>query len=177
MCNNLRQAKTMIYHILKIKFAWQSRKAWRATIVINRVCCGRSIFHLFLLQYLLKMTSFIHEDGLGNMIDEDGKDIIMMESDSHLFPVEMIMDYDQYMDLKPPERMAIMKTESDEEELNEPMTPNRKSYRYHKNVEKEELFFWCTRKVCQCELRPCNCRSNHEQRNIGFSGIKKNQQI
>ncbi|KAG1054711.1 hypothetical protein G6F43_003288 [Rhizopus delemar] len=93
------------------------------------------------------MTSFIHEDGLGNMIDEDGKDIIMMESDSHLLPVEMIMYYDQYMDLKPPERMAIMKTESDEEELNEPMTPNRKSYRYHKNVEKEELFFWCTRKV------------------------------
>ncbi|KAG0182981.1 hypothetical protein DFQ28_006634 [Apophysomyces sp. BC1034] len=75
------------------------------------------------------MTSFIHEDGLGNMIDEDGKDVVMMESDSHLFPVEMITDYDQYMGLKPPERIIIMKTESDEEKLNEPITPNRMSTR------------------------------------------------
>jgi hypothetical protein len=45
------------------------------------------------------------------MIDEDGKDIIMMESDSHLLPVEMITDYNQYMDLKPPERIITVKTE------------------------------------------------------------------
>ena len=41
------------------------------------------------------MVSFVHEDGLGNMMHEDGTDVVMMESDSHLYPVEAITDYDQ----------------------------------------------------------------------------------
>ncbi|KAG1459641.1 hypothetical protein G6F46_004097 [Rhizopus delemar] len=59
------------------------------------------------------MISFVHEDGLGNMMDDGGKDVVMMESDSHMFPVEMITDYDQYLDMKPPERMVATKAEFD----------------------------------------------------------------
>ncbi|KAI9322919.1 hypothetical protein BX666DRAFT_1899522 [Dichotomocladium elegans] len=51
--------------------------------------------------------------GIGSM--KMGKDAVMMENGSRLFPVEMIIDYDQYMDLKPPERTVITKTESNEE--------------------------------------------------------------
>ncbi|KAG0754542.1 hypothetical protein G6F57_010358 [Rhizopus arrhizus] len=87
------------------------------------------------------MISFIHEDGLGNMMDEDGKDVIIMESGSHLFPVEMITDYDHYMDMKPPERMVVTKAGSDEVKQEDSITPNRKSYRCYKDDEKEELFF------------------------------------
>ncbi|KAI9316855.1 hypothetical protein BX666DRAFT_1947520, partial [Dichotomocladium elegans] len=74
------------------------------------------------------------------MMDEDGKDVVMSESDSHLFPVEMITDYDQYMDLKPPERTVITRTESNEEILSKATEPNRKSYQCYKDAEKEELF-------------------------------------
>ncbi|ORY96962.1 hypothetical protein BCR43DRAFT_492584, partial [Syncephalastrum racemosum] len=55
------------------------------------------------------------------MLTEDGKDVVMMESDSHLFAVENLTDYDQYMDMKPPERMM--------------------NYRTYKDGEKEELFY------------------------------------
>ncbi|KAI9323404.1 hypothetical protein BX666DRAFT_1886508 [Dichotomocladium elegans] len=87
------------------------------------------------------MTAFIHEEGLGNMMGEDGKDVAMLGSDSYLFPIEMIPNYDQYMDLKPPERMVIRKTESNEEILSKATAPNRKSYRCYKDAEKEELVF------------------------------------
>lgn len=58
------------------------------------------------------MISFVHEDGLGNMMDDDRKDVFMMESDSHIFLVEIITDYDQYLDMKPPERMVVTKLNS-----------------------------------------------------------------
>ncbi|KAG1053337.1 hypothetical protein G6F43_004579 [Rhizopus delemar] len=73
------------------------------------------------------MISFVHEDGLGNMMDDGGKDVVMMESDSHMFPVEMITDYDQYLDMKPPERMVVTKAEFDVEELEDSAVPNCKS--------------------------------------------------
>ncbi|KAG0166633.1 hypothetical protein DFQ28_007156 [Apophysomyces sp. BC1034] len=88
------------------------------------------------------MISFVHEDGLGNMMDDDGKDVVMMESDSHMFPVEIITDYDQYLDMKPPERMVATKVEFDVEELEDSAVSNRKSYRSYKDGEKEELFFF-----------------------------------
>ncbi|ORY94087.1 hypothetical protein BCR43DRAFT_551876, partial [Syncephalastrum racemosum] len=92
------------------------------------------------------MTSFIHEDGLGNMLTEDGKDVVMMESDSHLFPVENLTDYDQYMDMKPPERMMVAKKEPSEKEPSEKESEGfeegvRKNYRTYKDGEKEELFY------------------------------------
>ncbi|KAG0744957.1 hypothetical protein G6F16_005239 [Rhizopus arrhizus] len=42
------------------------------------------------------------------MIDEDRKDVVKMESDSHLFLVEVLTDYNQYMNLKPSERMPSL---------------------------------------------------------------------
>jgi hypothetical protein len=63
------------------------------------------------------MISFVHEDRLGNM----------MEGNSHLFPVEIITDYDQYLDMKPPERIIDTKAESDEEKMENSIPPNRKS--------------------------------------------------
>ncbi|KAI9311344.1 hypothetical protein BX666DRAFT_1997458 [Dichotomocladium elegans] len=62
------------------------------------------------------MTAFIHEDGLGNMMDEDGKDVVMLESDI-------------YMDLKPPERTDITKTKSNDKRPSKASAPNRKTYR------------------------------------------------
>ncbi|EIE84531.1 hypothetical protein RO3G_09241 [Rhizopus delemar RA 99-880] len=88
------------------------------------------------------MISFVHEDGLGNMMDDGGKDVVMMESDSHMFPVEMITDYDQYLDMKPPERMVATKAEFDVEKPEDPAVPNCKSYRSYKDGEKEEFFFF-----------------------------------
>lgn len=55
------------------------------------------------------MTSFIHEEDLGNKITEDGEDVAVLENDSHLFPVENLTDYDQYRNMKPHERMAAAK--------------------------------------------------------------------
>lgn len=75
---------------------------------------------------------------------EDGADVVMLESDSHLYPVEAITDYDQYMDMKPPEPV-ISKIPKDDIDEHAAATTNatttRKTYRCYKDEEKEELFF------------------------------------
>ncbi|ORY97170.1 hypothetical protein BCR43DRAFT_416992, partial [Syncephalastrum racemosum] len=88
------------------------------------------------------MTSFIHEDGLGNMITEDGKDVVMVESDSHMSPVDDVFDYDQYMDLKQPERAVAAKAEPQEQQPEDSAAPNHRSYRSYRDNEKEGLFYW-----------------------------------
>lgn len=50
------------------------------------------------------MTTFIYDNGCGNMTDEAGKDIIEMhmEVDDEMYPIESITNYNQYMDVKSP---------------------------------------------------------------------------
>ncbi|ORZ03982.1 hypothetical protein BCR43DRAFT_431069 [Syncephalastrum racemosum] len=65
------------------------------------------------------MTSFIHEDG---------EDVVMMERDSHIFPVDDAFDYHQYMDLKPPDRMVAAKAEPREQQQEDSIARKRGSY-------------------------------------------------
>ncbi|ORY98667.1 hypothetical protein BCR43DRAFT_487932 [Syncephalastrum racemosum] len=75
------------------------------------------------------------------MLTEDGKDVFMMESDSHLFPVENLTDYDRYMDMKPPERMMVAKKEPSEKESEDFEEGVRKNHRTYNDGEKEDLFY------------------------------------
>jgi transposase len=94
------------------------------------------------------MTTFIYDNGCGNMTDESGKDIIgmHMEVDDEMYPIESITNYNQYMDVKPPEPLKDKKLK--EEEGNEPIqgdVSNKKSGRvsnkHYKDMEKEQLFY------------------------------------
>lgn len=53
------------------------------------------------------MSSFIHEDGKGNMSDDQGNEAfaVDMEVDDEAYPLENITYLNQYFDLKPTERM------------------------------------------------------------------------
>lgn len=96
--------------------------------------------------------AFFHEDGNGNIYDEDGKDNTMleMEVDDEMYPIENITDYSQYHDLKPPEKMNIIKKEDVQDKAfvngNDGSQKNgRGSYKHFKDTEKKQLFLSCVR--------------------------------
>ena len=49
----------------------------------------------------LKMSSFIHEDGKGNMLDDQGNEVFVvdMEVDDETYPLENVTDLNQYLSL------------------------------------------------------------------------------
>ena len=65
------------------------------------------------------MNSFIQEDGMGNMLDEEGDQFVelKMEVDEVNYPLDDVTTFDQYNDLKPPEKMQQDKKEVPEEDL------------------------------------------------------------
>ncbi len=65
------------------------------------------------------MNSFIQEDGMGNMLDEEGDQFVemKMEVDDVNYPLDDVTNFNQYSDLKPPEKMQQDKKEVPEEDL------------------------------------------------------------
>jgi hypothetical protein len=59
------------------------------------------------------MDQFLFEDGKGNLLKEEGKQVFVleMEVDKVEYPLENITDYDKYMDQKPPEKPIKIKQE------------------------------------------------------------------
>jgi hypothetical protein len=52
------------------------------------------------------MNQFILEDGKGKMFNEDGNEgsVLQMEVDDPSFPLGDVTSFNEYLDLKPPER-------------------------------------------------------------------------
>ena len=52
------------------------------------------------------MSSFVHEDGQGELFDNNGNDvsIIQMEVDDEMYPLENVTNFDDHNQLKPPEK-------------------------------------------------------------------------
>ncbi|KAI8080660.1 hypothetical protein BDF21DRAFT_339627 [Thamnidium elegans] len=52
------------------------------------------------------MSNFVHEDGQGNLYNDDGLEVnvVEMEVDQDMYPVEMVTDFNIYRDIKPPEK-------------------------------------------------------------------------
>ncbi len=57
------------------------------------------------------MNSFIQEDGMGNMFDEKGDPFVemKMEVDEVNYPLNDVTNFDQYSDLKLPEKMHTIR--------------------------------------------------------------------
>ncbi|CEP16997.1 hypothetical protein [Parasitella parasitica] len=93
------------------------------------------------------MTTFLFENGDGKVVDEHGNEVhvYQMEIDNEQYPLEQLTSYDQYLDLKPPEKATIMKIEEREEESAvEENAENRitTTYRSYKDSEKEKFFYY-----------------------------------
>ncbi|KAG1152122.1 hypothetical protein G6F37_000664 [Rhizopus arrhizus] len=74
------------------------------------------------------MNSFIQEDGMGNMFDEEGDQFVEMKI--------------EYSDLKPPEKMQQDKKEVPEEDLFfKKKASSKKTYRKYKKEDMEEFFY------------------------------------
>ncbi|KAG1137149.1 hypothetical protein G6F37_011656 [Rhizopus arrhizus] len=57
------------------------------------------------------MSTFVYENGLGNFVEENGEEAIIteMDVDDETYPLDSVTNYDQYIDLKPPEKQVIKK--------------------------------------------------------------------
>lgn len=90
------------------------------------------------------------EDGQGNIVDESGNEPFDMEIDEESFPLNTVTDYNQYVNLKPPERELNVKEEMEgktlQAESSEGNGTGHKHYKKYSDNEKELFFFWCTRK-------------------------------
>jgi transposase len=111
------------------------------------------------------MTTFIYNDGCGNMQDEARKDIIQMDMDVDdvMYPIQSVINYSEYLDVKPPEPLKITKTgkEEDNESVKDDV-PKKKSScvsnKHYKDTEKEQLFYlvyekWMTVRAAALQLQ------------------------
>jgi hypothetical protein len=67
----------------------------------------RNLVHSFLyFFFFVKMSQFIIEDGKGEMFNENGDkvSVLQMEVDDPNFPLGDVINYDEYHDLKLPEK-------------------------------------------------------------------------
>ncbi|KAG1255894.1 hypothetical protein G6F68_010039 [Rhizopus microsporus] len=91
------------------------------------------------------MDSFIHEDGKGNMLDDQGNEVftVDMEVDDETYPLENVTDLNHYLDLKPPERVKQEKEKklSEKPDKNQISEKGKKTYRRYKPEDKEQFFF------------------------------------
>ncbi|KAG0973296.1 hypothetical protein G6F28_013667 [Rhizopus arrhizus] len=92
------------------------------------------------------MSTFVYEDGLGNFVGENGEEAIIteMEVDDETYPLDSVTNYDQYIDLKPPEKQVIKKEkiESAGGVLVEAHSTGkgRRAYRKYSDEDKEYFF-------------------------------------
>ncbi|KAI8639716.1 hypothetical protein BD408DRAFT_349481, partial [Parasitella parasitica] len=85
------------------------------------------------------MSNFVHEDGQGNLFNDDGLEVavVEMDVDTEAFPIELVTNYDRYVDLKPPEKeVKNVKKKPQKEPTNDTIG---RSYQHYKDSEKEKL--------------------------------------
>lgn len=90
------------------------------------------------------MTTFLYENGDGKVFDEHGNEtcVYQMEIDNEQYPLEQLTNYDQYVDLKPPEKTTRMKTEDPEDQTTDEKTLKKSGqHRFYKDFENEAFFF------------------------------------
>ncbi|GAA5798206.1 hypothetical protein HPULCUR_003606 [Helicostylum pulchrum] len=85
------------------------------------------------------MSNFVHEDDQRNLYNDDGLEVnvVEMEVDQDMYPVEMVTDFNIYRDIKPPEKEIKIIAEQpkkvpDTEE-------KRNTYQHYNDIEKEQL--------------------------------------
>lgn len=85
------------------------------------------------------MNNFVHEDGQGNLYNDEGLEVavVEMEVDEEMFPLEVASHFDNYIDLKPPER-EIRKPSAQSKQSAETKEKSS-SYQHYKDTEKEQL--------------------------------------
>ncbi|KAG1142638.1 hypothetical protein G6F38_007600 [Rhizopus arrhizus] len=89
------------------------------------------------------MSTFVYEDGLGNFVGENEEEAVItaMEVDDETYPLDSVTNYDQYIDLKPPEKQVIKKekVERASELLVETHSigKGRRAYRKYSDEDKE----------------------------------------
>ncbi|GAA5806761.1 hypothetical protein MFLAVUS_000109 [Mucor flavus] len=85
------------------------------------------------------MNNFVHEDGQGNLYNDEGLEVavVEMEVDEEIFPLEVVSNFDNYIDLKPPER-EIKKPSAQSKQPAETKGKSS-SYQHYKDIEKEQL--------------------------------------
>lgn len=91
------------------------------------------------------MTTFLFENGQGEVFDEQGNEahIYQMDVDNEQYPLEQLTCYDQYIDLKPPEKMTNVENPEIEvigQENPRHGIPSREYRKYNDSV-KEAFFF------------------------------------
>ncbi|KAI8987020.1 hypothetical protein BDB01DRAFT_849175 [Pilobolus umbonatus] len=83
------------------------------------------------------MSSFIHEDGQGNKVDDHGNGTMMVNmEDNDVYSLENIPDLAQYLDVK-----AELIEEEPKVEVVEPPKKVKKTYRSYCPEDKEHFFF------------------------------------
>jgi hypothetical protein len=92
------------------------------------------------------MVQFIFENGCGNLCDEQGASVavIDMEVDKDEYPLANITNFGEYMDLKPPEK-PIKKSKAKLEDENikrEVPIKKKKRHRSYKIEDKALVFYF-----------------------------------
>ncbi|KAI8637356.1 hypothetical protein BD408DRAFT_353855, partial [Parasitella parasitica] len=88
---------------------------------------------------------FVHEDGKGNAYNEEGEEVVVigMEVDNDNYPLNDVTDFDQYVDLKPPEKTAsASKKRVYSNTTKESMTEDTSSPGTYRNYKKEDMDFF-----------------------------------
>ncbi|EIE86055.1 hypothetical protein RO3G_10766 [Rhizopus delemar RA 99-880] len=94
------------------------------------------------------MSQFIIENGKGEMFNENGDKIsvLQMEVDDPNFPLGDVTNYDEYHDLKPPEKQKVEKNETTikkkkANDLNENDASTLTTHRKYKKEDMEYFFY------------------------------------
>ncbi|KAG1438745.1 hypothetical protein G6F46_014373 [Rhizopus delemar] len=100
------------------------------------------------------MSQFIIENGKGEMFNENGDKIsvLQMEVDDPNFPLGDVTNYDEYHDLKPPEKQKVEKNETTikkkkANDLNENDASTLTTHRKYKKEDMEYFFYLVNEKA------------------------------
>lgn len=88
-------------------------------------------------------ATFIHEDGHGNMVGDEGEDVavIEMDVDYETYPLNSVTNFNEYMSLKPPEKpVKEPKAVEEQPKAKAKKGPKRLQARYT-DAQKERLFY------------------------------------
>jgi transposase len=86
------------------------------------------------------MSNFVHEDGQGNLYNDEGFEVnvVEMDVDQDMYPVEMVTNFNIYRDIKPSEKEIKAVAEKPKKVLDSE-GKQHKTYQHYKDTEKEQL--------------------------------------
>lgn len=94
------------------------------------------------------MDQFIYEDGKGNLHNEEGEqvEVLEMEVDEVEYPLEDVTNYNMYLDLKPPEKPVKIEQGQEQvdmksEEKSDSSSENKRTHRSYKPEVKNYFFY------------------------------------